>query len=697
MDVKNIARAGIGQGFLMGWGDEAEALGASMYKGTKYQDEVKKIRKEYGEYAGKHPVTSTAAEFAGGILPLAASYLAAAGSGGTAAPTAAATTARTVGVLSRLKSILSNPIARSATSAGAQGFVTGAGSATEGNRLSSGIVGGAVGTGLGATAPIAVRGAKGAAAWLGERLAPSEKLIEKHAAKKINRALKEAKLTPKDIPEKIKADRELGVPATVANIDPALVDLAETVAQRSGPSARTVESKLWKQTAGTRERVYSQARKGLHPGDFYEDEQRMVNDLRNQARTMYDEAYNFGTVNDPRINEVLKTPQFKSFYDTAKGIARNEELAAKLRGEDPSKYKLKQIMEIGKDGSIKLTDAPDVRTLDYIKRGIDATIDSGFRGQGMSTAEANSLKELRNVFTNALDEATTINGESAYRNARKAYAGDMEVLDALRSGMNDFNKMDHEEIIKLVSEMGDAEKQAFKTGVVRDIYSKIMNPSGNINAAQRLLGPETQAKLQPLFDSPAHFNLFKAAVEREAQLYQQANKVLGGAATGRRIQARERFENDNVVGEAVGDMISGSSPANSLMNIAARFARKASVSDDVADKVANMLMSSEPSEVAAAVKLLEDYGAKAQVASKALNTTEMGIAGGTTAASTINRPPGEEGQSIETQGATINNPSTLGPGIEDTLKQPSGNIPGNSIPAASPKPTGPGIEEELNR
>jgi hypothetical protein len=445
-------------------------------------------------------------------------------------------------------------------------------------------------------------------------------------------------MTPQQIEQKVVQDRARNIPSTIANADPALVDLAETVAQRSGPSGRLVEKKLGEQTAGARERTYAQTRKGIKSSNFYADEQKMVADLRKQANTLYDDAYAFGDVDDPRIIDALKNPRFQDFFSKARSIADTEAQAAKLRGEDPSKFALPEIykpsgkFDANGNEILELTKLPDVRTLDYIKRGIDATIEAGYKSaQGMSSAEANALKQLRNVYVNAIDEATG-GANSPYLKARQAYSGDMEVLDAMRAGMNDFNKLDHEQVIDMISKMGVAEKDAFRTGVVRDLYGRIMDPSSNINAAQRIIGaPEMQAKLQPLFDSPAKFDMFKSALEREAQLFQQSNRILGGAATGRRTQARERFEEGSGVGAAVADAVSGGF-WGSLSNMAARVARSANMTDEVAEKVAKLLMSSDPHEVAAAVKLIEQYNVKAAAGAKRLGKGETGAIMGTVTA-----------------------------------------------------------------
>lgn len=623
------ARALVGQGLGMGWGDEAEAWLRSKLSGSKgYESELARINQQYAQYSKENPFVAPALEFGGGAAPALAAMLTAPATGGATAPVAASALAR----------LAANPYVRGAVTGGVTGGVSGAGSAQPGERGAGATTGAVVGTTVGTAAPAVIRGSGAGAQWLRDRLAPSEASVTKAAVGKVSRAINESGMTPQQIEQKVVQDRARNIPSTVANADPALVDLAETVAQRSGPSGRLVEKKLGEQTAGARERTYAQTRKGIKSGNFYADEQKMVADLRKQANTLYDDAYAFGDVDDPRIIDALKNPRFQDFFSKARSIADTEAQAAKLRGEDPSKFALPEIykpsgkFDANGNEILELTKLPDVRTLDYIKRGIDATIEAGYKSaQGMSSAEANALKQLRNVYVGAIDEATG-GANSPYLKARQAYSGDMEVLDAMRAGMNDFNKLDHEQVIDMISKMGVAEKDAFRTGVVRDLYSKIMDPSSNINAAQRVIGsPEMQAKLQPLFDSPAKFEMFKSALEREAQLFQQSNRILGGAATGRRTQARERFEEGSGVGVAVADAVSGGF-WGSLSNMAARVARSANMTDEVAEKVGKLLMSSDPHEVAAAVKLIEQYNVKAAAGAKRLGKGETAAIMGTTTA-----------------------------------------------------------------
>lgn len=657
------ARAFLGQGLGMGWGDEGEAWLRSKLGRQPYDQALKQIRQEYAQYSQESPFTSGAMEFAGGMAPAVGMMLMPG-----AQPAAVAQAQRsTIGALGRLAAL-----------GGATGAVAGAGSAEEGGRLGGAITGGTLGAAIGAGTPVAIRGAKGAGQWLRERLAPTESVIAQRAGQKMTAAMKESDLTPQQIEQMMAKDRAMGVPSTVANVDSAMADLAEAVAQRTGKGTRKVEKAITQQKTGTRERTYQQVQKGLQPGDYYADEANLVKDLRDKAKTVYDEAYAWGDVDDPRIVEALKNPKFQQFFEKARSIADTEAQAAKLRGEDPSKYALPEIYKpSGKftpSGAeiLELTKLPDVRTLDYIKRGIDATIDSGFKGQGMSTAEASALRDLRKVFVNAIDENVP-----AYRDARKAYAGDMEVIDAMRAGMQDFKKLDHEQVIKLVSGMGDAEKEAFRTGVARSIYGDIMGSAQNRNAASNIINsPETADKLQPLFDDPAHFRLFKSALEREAQLFQQANKILGGSQTAKRQAMADSLDEGPGLGQAVVQGALGNF-GTALSGLVTRFANSATITPQVADKLADMLMAKDPAEVASVVKFLENYAAgQAPKAVKATATERGAVMGG--ASSIFPAPMPEQGTLPTTTGDTGDiesdiqgTPTPEIPEIEMDMAQPS--------------------------
>jgi hypothetical protein len=630
-DALNFTRALVGQGLGMGWGDEAEAWLRSKVGQKSYQDNLKEINQEYAKYAEENPLIAPITEFAGGVMPMAASYLGTAMTGGAAAPAAVATTARSAGALARLANQLGrvvpkNPLARGAVVGGGTGAIAGAGSAEEGSRTKGAIIGGTVGTGFGVGLPVAIRGGRDLATFARDRIGRSPDYIEKRAAAKVNTALERAGMTPAQAQAAMALDRAAGIPSTLANVSRPTVGLSEIVAAKSERAGDTLGKILDANKKGIQDRVIGQTERGIgNKGDFFQQEEDMVRNLRANANDLYDEAYKFGTVNDPTITRVLQSPKFKTFFDEAKKIADNEKLAAELRGEDASKYVLDDIFIADEAGNVALSKLPDVRTLDYIKRGMDAVVNKGYKGEGMSSAEASSLKDLKKAMVGALDKATEVNGVSAYKTARQQYAGDAEVLDALRSGMDDFDKFKPEQITRMIKNFSAAEQEAFRTGAVRKIYSIVEKGKDNTDAAYRLTGsPEMQKKLMPLFPSQAKFDLFKAALDREHQLFQEANRIMAGSPSAKRLAGIEAFDaGESAINAFVGNSVTGGW-FNSLLNMAATTATKAGVSDDVAAKVAKLLSSSKPEEVAAAVKILERNSAQAQRAVENLNRGETG-------------------------------------------------------------------------
>lgn len=664
------ARATIGQGAMMGWGDEAEAWLRSKLGQGEYEDLVRKIRGEYSQFAEKHPVVSTVSEFGGGVLPGIAAMLLPGGTPTGAAQVGAATT-------SALSRLAARPIVRTSAAGAGSGAVTGAGTADEESRLSGGIAGGVMGGALGAAVPVAMRSAGGVREWLADRLFPSAEKATSRAAGKMTEAMGESGITPRDILRRMERDEKLGVPSTVANIDPALADLAETVAQRTGAGTRQVEKVIGRQQEGAKERTYQQLRKSLNPKDFYGEEERLLSDLRTKSAPAYKAAYAVGEVDDPVIGEMMKMPQLKSAWETARQIAEAEAAAAKAAAArsgqpfDPSEFKLRDIYDFVRDpdtGNItgwQVTgQAPDVRTLDYMKRALDAQINAGYRSDNAATlASAHAMKQLRDTLRDRTKEVVP-----EYAQALQIYKGDREVLDALRAGYDEFGKLDHEEVIKLVGALSPTEKEAYRTGVVRGLYGKFFNSGRNMNAAAMLDAPEMQAKLQPLFDSSSHYDLFKAAVERESQLFKQANKILAGSQTGKRKVMQEKFESGDDLTQAAAQAVTGGW-ASSLTGLASRALYKTTMTEEMAEKLAGMLMSKDPKEVAAVVKVLEDYADRAAPKAAAANVREMGAATGS-AISAIPTQSAERGEAdIESE---LSGPAVLellnGPDIEADLE-----------------------------
>ena len=664
----NMSRAVLGQGLAMGWGDELEARIRTLSGDETYEEELNSINESYANFSEENKGAALAGEIAGGFVPLIGSYLATGLTGGAAAPAAIANSARMASVLNKIrqgtqaatqtaksskilnnpltnnpltrkgariatgtgKALVDNPLGRGFTAGSATGFVDGAGAADQGERLKGGVMGTAFGGTLGLALPITARTGKASWNWLSERLLADDSDIEEAALARVFQAVSSRGGSIQDVIDQVNRDRSMGInQSTIANATPALTKQAKFVlnAQR-GDAPEIIEEEIGGMLAGSRKKVAQAVRDKLSNVNYYDHQDQLLNQLRRNADPAYKKAYAFGLVDDPRIMTLLaEDDNFKAAYKRAQAIAKTEQSAAKLRGELPSDFAM---IDLDVEGAI-----PDVRTLDYIKRGMDDLIRKGKTNSdgGLGPTETSVIRGLKNDFLNVLDEATTVDGVSAYKEARKLYKGDIEVLDALEMGLKDFQGMAPEEVKKMLNNLSAAEAETFVIGATRSILNRITKPRGNSNYALNVINaPEDKEKLEMLFPgiNKKGFKLLEAVLLREGQLYKQANKILGGSPTQSNQAGVRELEDSEGMGNAMATGLETLfNPHSGLLRFATNALRSAKLPEATQEKMATMLMSKDPKEVAAVVEALEKFQIKNTPKVINLNTNEvLAVSGG---------------------------------------------------------------------
>ena len=664
----NMSRAVLGQGLAMGWGDELEARIRTLSGDETYEEELNSINESYANFSEENKGAALAGEIAGGFVPLIGSYLATGLTGGAAAPAAIANSARMASVLNKIRQgtqaatqtaksskILNNPLtnnpltrggARIATGTGkalvntplgrgftagtTTGFVDGAGAADQGERVKGGLIGTAFGGTLGLALPITARTGKASWNWLSERLLADDSDIEEAALARVFQAVSSRGGSIQDVIDQVNRDRSMGInQSTIANATPALTKQAKFVlnAQR-GDAPEIIEEEIGGMLAGSRKKAAQAVRDKLKNVNYYDHQDQLLTQLRQNADPAYKKAYAFGLVDDPRIMTLLaEDDNFKAAYKRAQAIAKTEQSAAKLRGELPSDFAM---IDLDVEGAI-----PDVRTLDYIKRGMDDLIRKGKTNSdgGLGPTETSVIRGLKNDFLNVLDEATTVDGVSAYKEARKLYKGDIEVLDALEMGLKDFQGMAPEEVKKMLNNLSAAEAETFVIGATRSILNRITKPRGNSNYALNVINaPEDKEKLEMLFPgiNKKGFKLLEAVLLREGQLYKQANKILGGSPTQSNQAGVRELEDSEGMGNAMATGLETLfNPHSGLLRFATNALRSAKLPEATQEKMATMLMSKDPKEVAAVVEALEKFQIKNTPKVINLNTNEvLAVSGG---------------------------------------------------------------------
>lgn len=623
----NRARA-LGTGALFSFGDETEAGLRELLKGDpafarqsffdRYRDTRDKIRDDYGLYQQRNPKESLGLELAGG---LASTFVPGAG-----ALTGTTLAGRTV-----------SPLARTAAIGGGAGVISGAGAADE----LSDIPLNALGTGaLGVVAsPLALLGGKasgGTSRWITNRFAPSTvSSAEEAAGDVLHAGLRRAGMTPDELAAAVAADRAKGVPAMIGDYLPSGADAALQV-PNEGRAAHL--SELFDRQITARERTQGHLNKAFgNPQEYYDTEEKLLEAGRRRANDVYDAAYAYGDVRDPRIIEMLKGKSMQKFWARAKEIADLDAEAAVARGEDPTPYKLKPLFEEVDDGggysAIRRTDAvPDVRTLDYIKKGMSDEIDGLYKGTSSAgKQQATGLKELYKAFVKRVDEVVP-----EYKAARQVYAGDMEVRDALEAGRN-ITKMVPAQVRKLMKGASAGELYALRTGAYEGFRKMVDDPTTNRNWGKIFSMPgKARDNLRAILPKK-EFDLLQTIFDREGEIFANSGSRMSNSLTTPRREAIDDIDRTIQDSDLVGTAASLAT-SSGRMKMVLDFLANRMVNSEKRDRVYTLLnkvyRAGHPDDIMEALELLNATKATATAAGVANEqvtprlSAAMGAAGG---------------------------------------------------------------------
>ena len=460
-----------------------------------------------------------------------------------------------------------------------------------------------------------------------------------------------------DVYEQYMRDLELGVPSRLGSYNSGTTGQLDTLAATEA-AADIIEPRLRKVQLEAGDRIVDQTDElfgGINYVDAIED---ITERLKVKAATLYDDAFAFGAVDDPRILRLLEHPDMAEAFRRAQKIASREKEAAVALGQDGSKFDLIPYDVAMEGGKAVAKVLPDVRTLDYMKRAFQDMIDSGYSSGGAGAADAGSLKKMKNALVDVLDEATEVDGVSAYRTARKMYAGDKEIQNALEEGLKNFKSIKPEELAKKFKDYGSGEREAWMIGANRYLIDIINNTTGNANFAQRIIGGRnTRKKLDIMFPGidDAGADLYKAALLREAQLFGEIGGTLMNSKTARRQSGQaDMMDTDSVMEEA---LLGLKSLDTKLVDMVGNFLLGKNTSGKMKQRMAEMLMSDDPKEVAAVVDSLIEFGKNSKVTKKALTGIETGLssagAQGLDSETGTSRPEGQRDVEFASSGKNV--------------------------------------------
>jgi hypothetical protein len=304
--------------------------------------------------------------------------------------------------------------------------------------------------------------------------------------------------------------------------------LARAVHTKGGEGAEKITKALGERQAEQGPRVTRALTKSLgNPNTFYQVLDDSLDALKTNAKPFYEKAY------ASKINYQQHGPAITAAWIRVPGRLRKKVVDAAndlLEAEGQKGKAIGDVLGRGKDG--RMTPQPSVEQWDYIKRGIDAVIESteGQAASGGMSSLGRSLSMVKNDLLKAIDNAVP-----DFKIARKIYSDDLTVKKALEEGRKAIN-IDPEMISRKLKSLDGAAADMFRIGYARAINDAANRVGGGGDVIGRLWGnPARKARLKAVFGDEAKFRQFSKFAEAEAASTNLNRAVTGGSQTANKL------------------------------------------------------------------------------------------------------------------------------------------------------------------
>lgn len=541
--LKGSARALLGQGLGMQFGDELEAgVRTGSFSSPEYKTLRDKIRAEQAQFAQNNPIMSPALEIGGAALPAIAALV---GSGGAAAPALAAGG----------RSLLGRAATGAAVGAG-YGAVQGAGAAPEmedvpGSMATSGGLGAAfglafplAGAGIGLAGDVAETGVRGAAqrggamGRMAQRAVPMlDRRAEARARAKLGQAFGDDMMTPEQAAERLREMTQRGAPAVVADVGEENVrELANTAFLIPGEGRRRIAQTATDRVKGTSGRLAENVERTGRTtlGNTNQVVREIAEARKAPAARLYNAAFEAGdvTLDERGIDLLLSTDFRKSWYDGAR-LAKLDNTLGNAPALKPLYRKV--VNEAGQE-TIELVRMPTVRDIDYIKKGLDELIDE---------AERKGKGNLVRIYTQAKNELLGQVDQQVpvYAEARQFWGGQEGLMRAIEKGKR-FLRGGDDDFADQVAGFTQDELEMYRRGAANGIAEMLRRRDGRATALNILTDPTAQARLKQIFPDEESFEMLRKVIGDEERMGQLYNRTMRQSQTAQNLAGILDFATD---------------------------------------------------------------------------------------------------------------------------------------------------------
>ena len=304
--------------------------------------------------------------------------------------------------------------------------------------------------------------------------------------------------------------------------------LGDVLASMPGKAPQAFARAIRERKAGRADRLITAADEALGTSgkQYAPTIEALVQERSAAAGPLYDQLRGVAVPVDPKMAQLLAA---------SRSAHRDSELLSELR------------QQTGLDlDKLKVGDSVPFDALDALKQSL-YDLEVGAKTTG-ATNKASAYTELRRELTSHMDDVLPkdATGKSIYAQAREAYAGPSQIVDAVETGRSAFNE-EAPELAALVGGLSQGEQEGFRIGALQALRKKAGSKAG----ATQLLGfwedKNVNDKLKLIFGND--FKQFKAALLRE-DILKKMEQTAAGSPTFKRLQAAEDLGGDLASGAA---------------------------------------------------------------------------------------------------------------------------------------------------
>jgi hypothetical protein len=513
--VVGSALRGAVKGITFGFGDELRAGTDALAQGAgnlihgsdgrpsmgqAYDRSLAASREQDRLDTTTNPVTNVAGQVVGGVgTGLAAGLVAAPLAAATGvARLAAPVIGPVVNALSRLPTWLGVPggiVAGGATAGGVQGFGEGEGGV--GNRLESA----AVGAGTGAVVAPALRGLTYAAPAVGGRISHAFgwRNADTAADRQINRALDRSGTTLNSAEAQLAAagpDPTALVDVGGANIR----NLGATAANTPGAAMQAADNFVQTRRSGRPDRLFNAGDQAFGGGSSDNIAQEIADQSAQRtadASPLYKAAFGKPAGMTEPMQHIIEHPIGQSGLKRGLEIQDIENTTRRARGE-PEVPTHDPAIHYDENGEPRIIGVPNMRSLDAIKRGMDAMIDDARDPKTLQVKwdqRLRAVEGMRKTWVELLDQ-----NNPDYAAARAAWGGPSAQIEAVEGGRKAL-RTEPSIVRQRMASPAEGVPEAYRLGAGRDFHTRVADPrTAGGNARTLLENKEMQERLGHLLD-----------------------------------------------------------------------------------------------------------------------------------------------------------------------------------------------------